>query len=680
MTVPPHAFRHFPSEDIVYPLSTIAKSGSLFIIILTVAGLTPAVAQFTGVLTQHNDNARTGQNLNETILTPQNLSARTFGKVFSFSVDGQIYGQPLYVPKVSIPGLGLHNVVYVATQNDSLYAFDADYRSPTALWQVSFVNPAVGITPVLCTSKTNPNVTCNVYPMTGINSTPVIDPITKTIYLVTRSQKGNTFFQTLHAIDIMTGAEKFGGPVNISGSVPGTGTGSINGTLTFPTNTSIQRPALLLANGTIYIGWAVQHGWIMSYDATTLQQKSILSTTPNSAGGGVWSSGNGMAADASGNIYVATGNGGFDFDTGGVDFGDTLAKFDPNMNLLDYFTPLDQACRGTNDRDLGAGGPMLLPTQPGSAPNELLISGKGGLPCDTNPPDSIAYLLNQNTLGEYNPIQDQDVEEVIGSAAGYFSSPAYWQGPGAAYVYFGGIAGSNGQGDNLKMYSVTNGLLSSTPVSQSSNLFPVGVTPSISASISNGVPANGIVWAVERPDALGLAPGISPAVLYAYDATNLGTMLYNSTQAVLRGGLRDGGGCANKFAVPTIANGRVYVGTQNELDVFGRLSFKTAPNVYLANPCWKFPVSVIGTPVSQAITLENTGNAALTVNSLAISGFRAADFSQTNTCTTLAPGGKCVITVTFTASTVGPESGYVMINDNAIGSPHNIYVIGIGKN
>ena len=404
-------------------LSARAKSVLLFI--LTVAETTSVAAQLSGVLTQHNDNARTGQNLNETLLTPVNLNARAFGKAFSYSVDGQIYGQPLYVPNVSIPGRGVHNVVYVATQNDSLYAFDADYRSPTALWQVNFVNPAAGITPVLCTSKTNPSVYCNIYPMTGITATPVIDASTKTIYLVSRSQKGSTFFQTLHAIDITTGAEKFGGPVNINGSVPGTGQGSVNGTLTFPANTSIQRAGLLLANGTIYIGWAVPHGWIMSYDATTLKQKTIMSTTPNSAGGAVWNSGNGMAADANGNIYSAMGDGGFDLNTGGTDYGDTVAKFDPNMNLLDYFTPLDQSCRASNDLDLNGGGPMLLPAQPGATPNELLISGKGGAPCDTNPVASPIYLLNQNSLGGYNPIRDQDVEEIAGSTAGYFSSPAY---------------------------------------------------------------------------------------------------------------------------------------------------------------------------------------------------------------------------------------------------------------
>lgn len=658
--------------------SAFVKSGLLLTFVIST--LAPAGAQtFTGVLTQHNDNGRTGQNLNETTLTPLNVAPKSFGKVFSYSVDGQIYAQPLYVPNVNIPGQGTHNVVYVATENDSLYAFDADYLSPKPLWQVSFVNPGAGITPVLCSSKVNPNVYCSVYPMVGITSTPVIDPTTNTMYLVTRSQKGTTYYQTLHAIDITTGAEKFGGPVNITGSVPGTGKGSVNGILAFPVNSSIQRAGLLLSNDTLYIGWAgVTHGWLMSYDALTLQRKTIMSTTPNSIGGGVWASGNGIAADGYGDVYAAVSDGGFDINTGGIDYGDTLVKFDPNMNVLDYFTPLDQGCRALNDLDLGSGGPMILPTQSGNVPNELLQSGKGGNPCDLNPAQSPIYVLNQDNLGKYNTTQDQDVQEIAGAPGGYWSSPAYWQGPASAYVYYGGVTADAGKADYLKMFTVTNGALSTAPVAQSSNLFPVGTTPSISAS-STGGPANGILWAVERPDALGVTPGLSAAVLYAYDATNIGTMLYNSTAAITHGGLRDRGGCANKFAVPTIANGRVYVGTQNELDVFGILTLKTGPNVYLGNPCWKFPDSVIGTPVSQPISLMNTGNTTLTVSSVTIAGFNAADFSQTNTCTSLLPGAKCVITVTFKASILGPESGFVMINDNAVGSPHNIFVVGVGK-
>jgi hypothetical protein len=242
-------------------------SGVAMLLTLVFASLTPAAAQtFAGVLTQHNDIGRTGQNVSETILTPQNVSASTFGKVFSYSVDGQIYSQPLYVPNVSIPGQGTHNVVYVATQNDSLYAFDADGLSPKALWQVSFINPSAGITPVSCKTDGRTSISCGVYPIYGITSTPVIDPGTSTMYLITRTNNNGKFFQTLHAIDITSGAEKFGGPVNISGSVPGTGAGSKNGIVYFDTLKDIQRAGLLLLNGTVYIGWAgALHGWIMGY-------------------------------------------------------------------------------------------------------------------------------------------------------------------------------------------------------------------------------------------------------------------------------------------------------------------------------------------------------------------------------------------------------------------------------
>jgi hypothetical protein len=372
---------------------------------------------------------------------------------------------------------------------------------------------------------------------------------------------------------------------------------------------------------------------------------------------------------------VAVADGTFDANTSGTDYGDTVVKFDSGLNVLDYFTPLDQNCRALNDLDLGSGGPMLLPTQPGNVPNELLIAGKGGKPCDLSPQTSPIYLVNQANLGKYNSTQDQDVEEVSGAPGGYWSSPAYFQGPTGSYVYFGGVVAEAGKADYLKMFTVTNGLLSTTPTSVSSNLFPVGATPSVSASGTT----NGIVWAIERPDALGVSPGVQPAVLFAYDATNVSTMLYSSAATISQGVIRDRGGCANKFVVPTIANGRVYVGTQNELDVFGLLGSVNGPGVYLGNPCWTFPASTVGTAVSQPISLVNSGNANLTVNSIALTGTNAADFSQTNTCTSLIPGAKCVITVTFKASVTGPESAYATITDNAVGSPHNISLIGVGK-
>lgn len=634
---------------------------------------------FSGVLTQHNDVGRTGQNTAETILTPQNVNATTFGKVYSYSVDGQVYSQPLYVPSVSIPGKGIRNVVYVETQNDSLYAFDADARQAAPLWSVSFINRAAGITPVSCQTDGQTSISCGVYPMYGITSTPVIDPNTGTMYLVTRTDntKTNTFYQTLHAIDITTGKEKFGGPVNIAGSVPGTGAGSKNGIVYFNTLKDIQRAGLLLLNGTVYIGWAgAEHGWIMGYDKLTLKQTAIFNTAPNTTGGGVWGSGNGLVADPSGNIYAAIGDTLFDANTGGVDYGDSLLKLDGNLNVLDYFEPNDQACRRLNDLDLGSAGPMALPTQPGSVPNEIVIAGKGGTPCDSNPATSRFYLLNQDNLGKYNTTQDQAVEEVPGSARGYWSSPAYWQGANGSYVYAAGVTEEGGNGDALKMYTVSNGLLSATPTAQSSNIFPVGATPSVSSSGTS----NGIVWAIERPSALGVQPGATAAVLYAYDATNVSNMLYNSASALSNGVLRDRGGCANKFAVPTIANGKVYVGTQNTLDIFGLLGSQTLPGVYLGNPCWTYPATSIGTTISEPMAVVNNGNATLTIFGVTILGANAADFTQTNTCTSLTPGQKCVITVTFKPSLLGPETANVVIRDNAPGTPHNIYLVGVGKN
>jgi len=647
-------------------------------LLLFVSFLVPAGAQtFTGVLTQHNDIGRTGQNPAETILTPQNVNSSTFGKLFSYSVDGQVYSQPLYVPNVNISGQGTHNVVYVETQNDSVYAFDADGLSSKPLWQISFVNPVADITPVSCKTDGNTDISCGVYPIYGITSTPVIDPTSNTMYLVSRTQNNGKYFQTLHAIDITSGAEKFGGPVNITGSVPGTGAGSNKGTVYFDTLKDIQRSGLLLLNGTVYVGWAgALHGWIMAFNAQTLKRTAIFNTTPNAQLGGVWASGNGIAADASGDIYAAVGDAVFDANTGGLDYGDSLLKLNSSLSVLDYFTPNDESCRELYDLDLGSSGPMVLPLQNGAVPNEVLIGGKGGTPCDSNPVASRMYLLNQGDLGKYNATQDQAVEEIVGAPGGYWSSPAYWQGATSGYVYSAGVTGESGNGDYLKMFTVTDGVLSTAPAAQSTNIFPVGATPSVS---SNGT-SNGIVWAVERPNPLGSQPGAAAAVLFAYDATNVTTPLYSSASVLIAGVPRDRGGCANKFSVPTIANGKVYVSTQNELDVFGLLGTGNAPRVYLGNPCWTFPASTLGTKVSEPIKLVNTGNTTLTVSNITITGTNAADFAQTNTCTSVAPGQKCIITVSFTASVALPETAYVMITDNAVGSPHNIYMVGVGKN
>jgi len=642
-----------------------------------------AAAQvFSGVFTQHNDLARSGQNLGETVLTPANVNSTQFGKLFSYPVNNQIYAQPLYVPGVLIPGLGTHNVLFVATEGDTIYAFDADGLSPTVLWSDNFTNPSQGVTTINCVKSA---ITCNVYPTTGITGTPVIDPTTNTMYVVVRTAEtsGSTtnYVQRLHALDITTGAENFGGPVVISGSVKGTGSGSVKGQVAFNTLHNNQRPGLALANGNIYIGWAGSgHGWVMAYNAQTLQQIAIFSTTPNGTLGGVWQSGNGFAVDSSGNLYLATGDGTFDANTGGSDYGDTVLKFSPTLQVLDYFTPMDQSCRFSpapnNDLDLGSGGPMILPTQDGSFPNEVVESGKGGSPCDLF--DSTyavpIYLLNGAGLGGYDPIQDQDIQTVPGTPHGYWSNPAFWQGPTASYLYYSGQTTETGGGDYLKQFTINNGAFSTTPVAQSSNLFTVGSTPSISA---NGT-GNGIVWAIERTDTLSAVPGNHIAVLYAYDATNVATTLYTSRQSQQR----DATGCGNKFQTPTIANGKVYVATQNELDVFGLLPANPAtPVPSVSNPCLSFTTAVGTTSAPQTTRLTNLGPGNLTIGGISVQGINPSEFGVSTTCgSSLAPKQACTITITFTpALSKIPQQAYLQIVDNAIGGALTLQLIGTGK-
>lgn len=645
------------------------------LIAAAVASLPLAQGQgFTGVFTSHNDNARSGQNVNETILTTANVNSAKFGKLFSYAVDGQIYAQPLYVPNVTIPGKGVHNVLYVATQNDSLYAFDADGNAPYALWHLSFINLANGVQTIDCITT---GIVCNVYPLTGISSTPVIDATTNTIYVLVRTQETKSYIQRLHALDITTGAEKFGGPVEINAVVAGTGTGTSHGKIMFDTLHDNQRTALLEANGMIYLGWAGQaHGWVMAYNATTLAQTAVVNTTPNGTLGGVWQANGGLVADSQGNIYFSTGDGTFDASTGGTDYGDSLVKMDANLNVLDYFTPMDQACRLLpNDLDLGSGGPMILPTQAGTYADEIVQAGKGGSPCDLFGSTYAVpiYLIDRDNMGKYDPSGDQDIETVAGTVHGYWSSPAYWQGPSGQYIYYSGMTTESGSGDYLKQYTLTNGVMSSTPTAQSPNLFPVGSTPSVS---SNGT-SNGIVWSVERKDILSASPGSHPAVLYAYNATNVAAELYNSGQAPK---LRDQPGCANKFITPTIANGKVYVGTQNELDVYGVLPTRTMPVPSVSVPCIIYQNQTVGkTSAPQTTVLSNLGPGTLIIKSLSVTGLNPAEFAQTNTCgSSLAVGASCTVSVTFTPTVEKtPQIAYISINDNAQGGGQNVFMIGV---
>src|SRR4051812_3296896 len=504
------------------------------------ASSTLYVTNYAGTFTYHNDNQRTGQNLGETVLTPTNVVPANFGKIMTYSVDGYIYAQPLYVANLAIPGQGSRNVVYVVTEHDSVYAFDADGRAPTTLWHVSFLGPNV------TTASSGDVGTDDIVPEVGITSTPVIDPSTGTMYLVAKTKEpGPTFVQRLHALDITTGAEKLGGPVVISASVNGTGDGNDGaGHVTFNALRESNRAALLLDHGVVYIAFASHgdndpyHGWILSYNATTLAQLSAFNVTPNESRGGIWQSGNGLAADAAGNLFTSTGNGTFNASLGGTGYGDSLLRLAAPLGVVsvtDYFTPFNQATLESTDLDLGTSGPILLPDQATGPAHLLVSSGKEGR----------IYLVNRDNMGGFIAAGDtQIVQRIDGAIAHAFCTPAYFNGA----IYFHSV------GDFLKAFSLTNGVLSTSPTSQgnSSLSFP-GATPTISA---NGT-ANGLVWELVVN---GFANG-SPALLLASDASNVSQLRYSSATAAAN---RDVAGAAVKFTVPTVANGKVFVGTQNQ--------------------------------------------------------------------------------------------------------------------
>ena len=549
------------------PLRTFCALVALFACMLVGA---QHVSAQVNVMTYHNDNARTGQNLNEAVLTPANVNVATFGKLFSYPVDGYVYAQPLYVSNVGIPGQGIYNLVFVATEHDSVYAFDADGFTPGPLWQVSFLDPANGVTTV----PAGDVLTGDLVPEIGITSTPVIDGNTGTLYVVAKTKEvggdGSVHYvQRLHAIDIATGAEKFGGPaviantilaadgsyVYVSGpTIVGSGDGSVDGsTVVFNALRQLNRPGLLLLNGVVYSAWGSHgdngpyHGWIVGHDAQTLALVAEFNTTPDDSAGSVWMSGGALAADDHGNIYISSGNGTFTpTGAGSPAYGDSVLALTTDLNVADFFTPWNQATLDDNDVDLGSGGVMLLPDQPGAQPHLMLAAGKTGA----------IYLIDRDNLGGYQECGStcDNVVQVLpdGTIGGAFDTPAYFNG----LVYYHGS-----WGDVLHAFQLSNGLLSQ--VSQSSTPFGYpGATPSISANGSD----NGIVWTLQV-DAYFSS---GPAVLHAYDAGNLANELYNSGTAPAD--QLDG---AVKFTVPTVANGKVYVSTQSSLAVFGLLSGPT---------------------------------------------------------------------------------------------------------
>src|SRR5580700_155598 len=501
------------------------------------------------VTTSQYDNARTGATLNEKILTPQNVNAQRFGKLGAFNVDGPVYAQPLFVPNVEIPGKGKHDVLYVATEHDSVYAFEADHPGSLPLWQVSFLDKARGTVPL-----SEDMVQCPfIRPEVGITSTPVIDIKTGTLYVLARTAirhavGDNEYFQHLHALAITTGVEKFGGPKLITASVPGKGAGSTNGQVRFDPRLENPRAALLLVSGNLYLSWGSScdvdpyHGWLMAYGAAeTLAQKGVLNVTPNGSEGGIWESDTGPAADQDGNVYVPTANGTFDASSGGMDYGDSVLKValaGSSIEIRDYFTPYNQSQLSDADADLGSSGPLVLPDQPGSHRHLLLQPTKGGM----------IYLIDRDQMGKFNAQGDAVLDRIRMGGEGY-GAMAYWNG----HAFF---ASSD---DYLRDYAIRNGHI--VPSKASSIKFEnPGATPAISANGNE----NAIVWAVATKTWNGLD---RPAVVYAFDAQNIRQPIYTSEQ----NSKRDRAAQATRFVIPVVANGRVYVAARGEVDVYGLL-------------------------------------------------------------------------------------------------------------
>jgi len=550
------------SASYTTPVTSVADSGEQFsVTVSNAAGSTPsasatltvnaATASNIDVITYHYDNLRTGQNLNETILTPANVNSAKFGKLGAFTVDGLVDAQPLYLSSVAIPGVGTKNVLYVATEHGTVYAFDADSvngNTAAFLWKVSVLGAG---------ETSSDNRGCGqVSPEIGVTSTPVIDRSRGphgAIYVVAMSKNSSgNYFHRLHALDLTTGAELFGGPTTVQATFPGTGDNSSNGNVVFDAKQYKERPGLLQLGETIYTTWSSHcdarpyTSWVMSYDANTLAQTRVLNLVPNGSEGGIWMAGTAPGADASGNIFFMVGNGDFGTTLNASGFpangncGQCYVKLSSTapMKLLDYFTPSNTVAESNGDTDFGSGGPLLLPDLvDGSGNTRHLAVGSGK--------DAIIYVVDRDNMGKFNSSQDNIYQQINGQIGGVWSKPSYFNNT----VYYGAV------GDHLKAFPISNAKLATTPSSSSSASFAYpGTTPSISANGST----NGIVWAVENN---------SGGVLHAYDATNLTNELYNSNQAANN---RDHFG-DNKYITPMVANGKVYIGTPNSVVVFGLL-------------------------------------------------------------------------------------------------------------
>jgi len=587
------------------------------------------------VLTQHNDNSRTGQNTSETALNTSNVNVSSFGKLFTLTVDGYIYAQPLYLMNVTISG-NSHNVVYVATEHNSVYAFDADDPSGTTLWHVN-LGPSVPSDDI-CGGTSG--CYTDLVPEIGITGTPVIDPQGGVLYVAVKNKDSDgSYHYSLHALNVSTGAEMFGGPAEISAT---------NFTPLFQLN----RPGLLLSGGNVYVAFGSEgdnppwYGWVMAYNASTLAQLAVLNTSPSLiSGGSIWDGGQGPVADSAGNVYVMTANGNFNANTGGSDYSTSFLKLDgSNLSVLDYFTPDNQAYLGSavNDVDLGSGGPVLIP-------GTTLLLGGGK--------DGILRLVDSSNMGKFNSTFNADVQEwqALPGVAGIgliMGAPVYWNSPTLGPVVY-----LWGAGQQMAAYSFNGQTFQTSPVSQGTIANTAGYTNMAPLAISsNGSTAGtGIVWGAASLSG-DSGPGTVPGQLWAFDAGDLTNELWDSQQ----NSSRDGVGNFAKFDPPTVANGKVYLATfSNQLLVYGLLA--------------ALDFSITAAPSSQSVVEGSSASYILYVNPQP--GFSG---TVTVTCSGLPSGASCSPASVSVPSGSGQLSVPLAVTTttSSVGGPFNFTIAG----
>jgi hypothetical protein len=609
------------------------------------------------VLTQHNDNGRTGANLQETILTTNNVNTNQFGFLLARPVDDQVYAQPLVMTNVNIAGVGVHNLLIVATVRDSIYAYDADDATRTApYWTDSFINPP-NIVPPNNADESAIGACGGGYQdfsgYFGIVGTPVIDPVAGTMFVVVRTKEfGTNFVQRLHALDVATGLDRNNSPIVVAATYTGSGAGSAGGVVSFDPVRNNQRPALTLVNGVVYISWSSHcdngpyHGWVIGYNASTLQQVAVFNATPNGSEAGIWMSGQGPSADAAGNLYLSTGNGSVDT----TDYGEAFLKLAPTnsgkvMNVASYFIPLNWANLNTNDVDLGTAGLLLIPG------TTLAISGgKQGL----------VYLVDHDNMGGISG----GMQSWSLNAGQIHGGPAWWTGPNGSFMYIWADSGGH-----LLQYQFSGGSFNTTAFAQSSTAGGSGSPGGILSVSANGTNAgSGILWAVVNT-ASDANQAVVPGTLHAYNAQNVRTELWNSDMVP-----RDSLGNLAKFVPPTVANGKVYMATfSGKVNVYGVQASTSPAKLALSPTSLNFGSVITGQTNTRSFQVVNNGGLTLTGAVSTTAPFRISG----GTPFSLTLGQTGLVQVAFSPASVGNFSNVVTFTSNGGNSTNAVTGSGV---